>query len=172
MRMLAAILLGLVTLSAAGAQTPAKDAPLPKFKDFPVKTIFKGKPAKPRLSGEFKRYYGHHYTSAAEEGVKLAGHYTIVERTCGSTCRIIDILDLKTGNTVKLDFTSISGWREYHDDFEPVEMKPDSALIVFAGARNEKAPVGYHFYVLQKGRLKFLRTVDTDGLFMEPLSKE
>jgi hypothetical protein len=67
---------------------------------------------------------------------------------------------------------SISGWREYHDAFEPIEVKPDSALIVFAGARNEKAPVGYHYYVLEKGRLKFLRTVDTDGLFMEPLSKE
>jgi hypothetical protein len=170
--MLAAILLSLVTLSAAGAQTPAKDASLPKFKDFPVKTIFKGKAAKPRLSGEFKRYYGHHYTAAAEEGVKFAGHYTIVTRTCGSSCQIVDILDLKTGHTVKFDFASISGWREYHDDFEPIEMKPDSRLIVFAGARNEKAPVGYHYYVLEKGRLKLLRTVATDGNFMEPLSKE
>jgi hypothetical protein len=159
-------------LLAAAHAAAAQDAPLPKFKDFPVKTIFKGKPAKPRLSGEFKRYYGHAYTSAAEEGVKFAGHYTIVERTCGSTCRIIDILDLKTGNTVKFDFASISGWRDYHDDFEPVEVKPDSRLIVFAGARNEKAPNGYHYYVLEQGRLKFLRTVETGGLFTEPLSKE
>jgi hypothetical protein len=162
------VLLCLALPTAAQAQ----DAPLPKFKDHPVKTIFKGKPAKPRLDRETKRYYGHLYTSAAEEGVKFAGHYTIVERTCGSTCRIIDILDLKTGKTVKLDFASISGWRDHHEAFEPVEVKADSRLIVFAGGRNEKAPVGYHYYVLENGRLKFLRTVDTDGLFLEPLSKE
>ena len=156
----------------AQRQAPAQDAPLPKFKDFSVKTMFSGKPARPRLSGEFKRYFGHHYTAAAEEGVKFAGHYTLVTRTCGSTCRIVDILDLKTGNTVKFDFASISGWREYHDAFEPVEAKPDSRLIVFAGARNEKAPNGYHYYVLERGRLRFLRTVETGGDFMQPLSQE
>jgi len=161
-----------ISAAAVAAQAPAQDAPLPKFKDFPVKTIFKGKPARPRLSGEFKRYFGHHYTSAAEEGVKVAGHYTMVTRTCGSSCQIVDILDLKSGTTVKFDFSSISGWRDYHDAFEPIAMKPDSRLIVFAGARNEKAPVGYHYYVLEKGRLKFLRTVETDGNFMEPFAKE
>jgi hypothetical protein len=89
---------------------------------------------------------------------------------CGTTCRAPNILDLRTGRVIPCD--TISGWREYHDDFEPVIVRPDSRLIVFAGALREKPPVGYHYYVLDKGKLKFLRTVVTDGIFMEPLSIE
>lgn len=51
-------------------------------------------------------------------------------------------------------------------------MKPESRLIVFPGARNEKLPLGLHYYVLEKGKLKFLRTVENDGNFMEPLPKD
>ena len=82
-----------------------------------------------------------------------------------------DIVSVKTGKVVSIPF-SISGWREYHDDFDPVEVKPDSRLIVFLGARNEKLPLGLHYYVLEKGKLKFLRTVENDGNFMEPLPKD
>ena len=81
-----------------------------------------------------------------------------------------DIVSVKTGKVVTIPF-SISGWREYHDNFDPVEVKSDSRLIVFLGARNEKLPLGLHYYVLEKGKLKFLRTVENDGNFMEPLPK-
>ena len=35
----------------------AQDKPLPKFGDYPVKTIYKGKHAKPKIYGDLKRYY-------------------------------------------------------------------------------------------------------------------
>jgi hypothetical protein len=44
--------------------------------------------------------------------------------------------------------------------------------IVFLGARNEKLPLGLHYYVVEQSRLKFLRTVENDGNFMEPLPKD
>ena len=167
MRLDAALAILLVSVASASAQ----DKPLPKFKDYPVKTIYKGKHAKPKITGDLKRYYESSYTSAIEGGVTFAGEYAIAERPCGSTCVMPDIVSVKTGKVVKVPF-SISGWREYHDDFEPVEVKPGSRLIVFLGARNEQLPLGLHYYVLEKGRLKFLRTVENDGNFMEPLPKD
>jgi len=117
------------------------------------------------------RYERLYFDHIAEKGVTFAGHYTIVTLPCGTACQSPNILDLRTGRIIQLD--TISGWREYHDDFKPVVVKPGSRLIVLAGARSEEPPVGYHYYVLEKGKLRFLRTVVVpDGNFMEPLSKE
>ena len=167
MRLAAALAILLVSAASASAQ----EKPLPKFGDYPVRTIYKGKHAKPRIFGDLKRYYESSYTSAIEGGVTFAGEYAIAKRPCGSTCVMPDIVSVKTGKVVEVPFT-ISGWREYHDDFDPVEVKSDSRLIVFLGARNEKLPLGLHYYVLEKGKLKFLRTVENDGNFMEPLPKD
>ena len=164
MRVVAVLTILLVSTAGAVAQ----DKSLPQFKDYPVKTVYKGKPAKPKLTGETKLYYSSSYNSAVEAGTTFAGEYAIALRPCGSTCVMPDIVSVRSGKVIKIPF-SISGWREYHDAFEPVVTKPNSRLIVFAGGRNEKQPVGYHYYVLEKGALKFLRTVETDGIFMEPL---
>ena len=167
MRLAAA--LAMLLVSAVGAS--AQDKTLPKFGDYPVKTIYKGKHAKPKIFGDLKRYYESSYTSAIDGGVTFAGEYAIAKRPCGTTCVMPDIVSVKTGKVVEVPF-SISGWREYRDDFEPVEVKPGSRQIVFLGARNEKLPLGLHYYVLEKGKLKFLRTVENDGNFMEPLPKD
>jgi hypothetical protein len=164
-----AVALAALIVSVTGAL--AQEKPLPKFKDYPVKTIYKGKGAAPKIYGETKRYYESSYTSAIRDGVTFAGEYAIAIRPCGTTCQMPDIVSVKTGKVINIPF-SISGWREYHDNFEPVEVKPDSRLIVFLGARNEKLPLGYHYYVLENGKLKFLRTVENDGNFMEPLPKD
>jgi hypothetical protein len=66
-----------------------------------------------------------------------------------------------------LPFT-ISGWRDVHDDFEPIAFRPDSRLIVFSGQRNEEGEMGRHYYVLERGKLRFLRTIETSGDFLAP----
>jgi len=138
MRLAAALSILLVLAASASAQ----DKALPKFGDYPVKTIYKGKHAKPKIYGDLKRYYESSYTSAIEGGVTFAGEYAIAKRPCGSTCVMPDIVSVKTGKVVIIPF-SISGWREYHDNFDPVEVKSDSRLIVFLGARNESCRSGF-----------------------------
>ena len=138
MRLAAALSILLVLAASASAQ----DKALPKFGDYPVKTIYKGKHAKPKIYGDLKRYYESSYTSAIEGGVTFAGEYAIAKRACGSTCVMPDIVSVKTGKVVIIPF-SISGWREYHDNFDPVEVKSDSRLIVFLGARNESCRSGF-----------------------------
>ncbi len=163
--------LALACLLALAATARAEKADAPKFSDYPVTRIFKGKPAKLRLAAEDKQLYAVYFEDAVAKGVTFAGHYAVVTRGCGSTCVVADLLDLQTGRSLKVPF-SISGWRDTHDAFEPVEVRPDSALIVFLGARNEARPLGYHYYVLERGKLNFLRTVENDGNFREPLTKE
>ena len=41
-----------------------------------------------------------------------------------------------------------------------IEFRPNSRLVMFSGRRNEKGVTGYHFYVLRRDRLRFLRTIE------------
>ena len=46
------------------------------------------------------------------------------------------------------------------DKFQPIEVRLNSSLIVFSGARNEKeGDVGTHFYKLVNGRFVHLKSV-------------
>lgn len=180
-RSLALIVAGIFALGcmtqAGSTQEAPKPSPavpqglLPKFRDYPAAAIYKGRPARFRPKSSYERDRRELYAGTADEGVTFAGHYTVIKNPCGSTCIAPDILDLRTGRTLAPLFT-VSGWREVHDDFEAVETRPNSRLIVFLGARNEKPPLGYHYYVLENGKLRFLRTVSNDGNFLEPLTKD
>src|SRR5262245_47446544 len=126
---LAAIVASLAWLCFPATAEPAKDAP-PKFRDYPAGPPYTGKPAPLRLTTPRQRDQRELYAAAAAGGVTFAGHYAIVGVGCGASCVAPDILDLRTGRTVEIPFT-VSGWRDVHDKFEPVETKPDSRLIVF-----------------------------------------
>lgn len=163
--------LALASLIALSATAQAQAGGAPKFKDHPVRTIFKGKPAPPALETGFEQDRREYFERAAARGVTFAGHYSVIRLPCGATCVDPVILDLQSGKTVKVGF-SISGWRKYHKGFEPIVFRRDSALIVFLGARNEKLPLGTHYYVLENGVLKLLRTIENDGNFLKPLAKD
>jgi hypothetical protein len=83
---------------------------------------------------------------------------------CGTICVSPTIVDLRAGKYVPVGFTLTWGINA-PVDFKPIDVRPNSRLIVFAGARNEKPPYGYHYYVLENGQLRFLRTVATDEDF-------
>src|SRR5262249_26810527 len=127
------IVAGLAALGAiASAGSPqeaprpgptAQHAPLPTFKDYPADAIYKGRAARLRLTTQAQGDRRELSSAAAEGGVTFAGHYALVKFGCGSSCVSSDILDLRTGRTIAVPFT-ISGWREIHDDFEPIEVKP------------------------------------------------
>ena len=43
-------------------------------------------------------------------------------------------------------------------------------MFVMSGQRDEKpGDMGQHFYGLENGKVKFLKTIKTDGNFTEPL---
>jgi hypothetical protein len=78
-------------------------ADLPKFSAYPVRQIFKGKPAEPQFRpGEDQYDHGPgHFRGGvsfdAERGPNFAGHYTLANWTCGSGCSGAIVVDAVTG---------------------------------------------------------------------------
>jgi hypothetical protein len=146
-----------------GAELAIADK-LPKFADYPVK-VYTGKFARPRINTSYLRDRPESFEHAIEnDKVNAGGRYIVVQLPCGTTCVQPMLLDVSNGRISGV--FSISGWREYRDDFEPIESRADSRLIVFHGARNEAGINGNHYYLIEPGgKLKLLRSADTDGNF-------
>jgi hypothetical protein len=152
----------LATSQAIGAELALPDPKL-RFADFPAE-IYRGRTAELVVEGEYMEDYQDNYRAALNGKTIVAGHHALVLLPCGSTCVAPDLVNLKTGKSLKVPF-NVSGWRKYNSGFKPVLARADSRLIVFQGGRNEKSPVGRHYYVVENGELKHLHTTDTDGDF-------
>ena len=70
---------------------------VPRYEDFPVAKIFKGKPARPVLSSPEARTFRTRLKEGAAKGPNFAGHYTIVGWGCGSSCQQLAVVDAQTG---------------------------------------------------------------------------
>jgi hypothetical protein len=156
---LACLMLVPQTTTAAELAIPER---LPKFADFPAK-IYRGKVKKPILENEWMRDRPELFSSYSSKEAMVAGHYALFIATCGSSCQDPVLIDVRTGKA--LPTGSISGWREFPDDFNPVLTRPNSRLIVLQGALMEEKPNGVHYFVVENGKLKHLRTIETDGDF-------
>lgn len=152
---------------AAAAWPAAADEAVPQFKDFAVAKIHKGKAAPPAIIDSETRTYRSALRKAAAGRVNFAGRYIVATWGCGAACAMGAIINAASGQVTMLPFT-ISGWRAVHDGFTPIAFRPDSRLMVFSGRRNEQGEMGRHYYVLERGKLKFLRTVESDGDFTAP----
>ena len=157
---------GLLLCHEAAAQERKR---VPRFEDYPVKEVYEGKSARPVLETEDQRGAVTYYQAVADGGTNFAGHYAVVTLTCGTGCIMADYLDTKTGRIISGKVAN-SGWGEKHDAFREIEFRRGSRLIVFAGQIDEKGPLGWHFYLFDRGRLKRLYTLPTQD-FRKPLSE-
>jgi len=89
----------------------AQNAGTPLFEDYPVTEVFTGKPAAPI----FTRTEERQYRTVIREGVRtgygvgmgthligrpeptFAGHFIVIRWACGSDCRMMALVDAKTG---------------------------------------------------------------------------
>jgi hypothetical protein len=160
---LALLCLAAVLSRASGAEILGTGN-LPKFADYPVK-VYTGKFARPRFNTSYLRERPESFEHAVDnDKINAGGRYIVVKLPCGSTCVEPMLMDVGTGRII--GFFNVSGWREVGDDFDPIESRANSRLIVFHGARNEKGIVGNHYYLIEPGgKLKHLRSLDTEGNF-------
>lgn len=70
---------------------------VPRYEDFPVAKIYKGKPAPPVLSSPDARTFRTRLREGAAKGPNFAGRYTIVGWGCGSSCQQLAVVDAQTG---------------------------------------------------------------------------
>ena len=70
------------------------------------------------------------------------------------------VIDAKTGRVYWWDFTVCCWPADVDEKFEPIEVRLNSKLIVFSGARNEKEDdVGTHFYKFEDGRFVHIKSI-------------
>src|SRR5271156_6059504 len=91
------ILICTILIAVAFGYTAEAGQP-PRFQDFAVTNVFKGKPAAVDLSTNSQaRLYRTQLRRQAADGPDFAGHYKIAIWGCGSSCAAFSIVDSQTG---------------------------------------------------------------------------
>ncbi len=142
----------------------------PRFADYP----FTGKPYRGRVAKMgVPRGLHENWRIRLKESLgdddkpDVAGHYIRLKWPCGTACVGVALMDATSGRVIMLP--SLSDWGDVGDDFEPIAGRIGSRLVVLSGARNERGIIGRHFYVLENGRLKHLRSVEVERSFPQRL---
>src|SRR5256885_2849960 len=105
---------GVVCLGAIAllsASVVAQDRSQPRFESYPVKERFTSKPAPVNVHSHPKArlFRTQLRDGIVREGVNFAGHYSIITWGCGSDCRIVAIVDGRTGDVYFAPFTVSTG---------------------------------------------------------------
>lgn len=135
---------------------------VPKFKDYPVKTTYRGKNAALLLTRD-SRTFKTRLKQALKGKPNFAGHYIVTSWGCGTGCEVGAIIDAKTGKTYFFPFP-IGQDNEVDEDFRPIEFRLGSKLIIFSGFRVDKdEDAGARFYKFENGQFKFLKFIKRPG---------
>jgi hypothetical protein len=136
------------------AQTPP-----PKFSDYPVSETFTGKNARVVLTQKDRMYQTRLRDAGREKKPNFAGHYILTIWGCGTSCVMGAIIDAKTGRVHWWDFSVCCWGSDVDDKAGPIQVKLNSRLIIFFGARNEKdGDIGSHYYKFEKGKFVHLKS--------------
>ncbi|MEP6901291.1 MAG: hypothetical protein ABJA66_06045 [Actinomycetota bacterium] len=130
---------------------------VPQFKNYPAAEKFSGKNA-PLIIGKDEKTFRTRLREAAKEKPNFAGHYILTTWGCGTTCLMGAVIDAKTGKVYWWNF-SVCCWEETDENFNPLEFRLNSRLIVFSGLRNEEGDKGAHFYKFENGKFIHLKTI-------------
>ena len=154
MRTFVAIILALTAI-VAGAFAGGDKAP--RYQDFAVTNIFKGKPAEVDLSSHPQaRSYRTELKRQAARGPDFAGHYKIAIWGCGTACAAFAIVDSQTGHVYflpELPYVTFTDWDYTNSD---LQFHIDSRLLVLHGSPKEQPKVGTFYYVWQTNTLRLI----------------
>jgi hypothetical protein len=152
------VLLAAFAPRAAVAQAQRR---APRFEDYPVREIYKGRNARVRLTAD-DRAFRTRLREAARERPNFAGRYVVAAWGCGAGCRTGAVIDAGTGRVYRLPHHATLDY-DAGLDFEPVRFRRDSRLLIIFGARDEApdtdADFGTHYYVFERGRFRQIHFV-------------
>lgn len=157
-KLMALFAAGLLLLGS-GCTRPANDRSSDKavhaytYEQFAVSEKFEGTPAAVDFSSkpEAKLFYTR-ITEGAKQKPNFAGHYTVVEWGCGTSCQNHAIVDAQTGKIVEYGLASSYG----------AGYRPESRLFIINPQENladlsyVEPSVRTEYYVMENGRLTLL----------------
>lgn len=139
--------------------------PWPRFDQYLAAATFTGKPAAPILRSSGDRLFRTAIREGAAKGPNFAGHYTIVEWGCGSSCVSIVVVDAKTGKIGESPFSILGygtslrfpdGTRTHSEKFDELAYKLNSRLLIVRGCP-EDTECGAYYYEWTVSGFKLLR---------------
>lgn len=158
-----AALCGGVLIVLVSNNSPLSAAEVPQFRDYPAVRTHYGPSAPIKLAKE-DMMFRTRLRAAAKKHPNFAGNFVLETWGCGTTCLMGAAINLATGRVVQIPF-SICCAKTGDPRFNPIEFRPNSRLIIFAGLRNEEESMGAHYYEFDGHEFRFLITVPDDGMF-------
>lgn len=142
----------------------------PRFEDYPVDKIYKGKFAPLKYKDDEFEYKVRLQWAVENTEVDFAGHYIATNWSCGMWCSVNAFIDVKTGKVYWSPVRTEVCLPHLNNDFicdenlSNVEYKIDSKLIVFFGFRydnnpDEEGEKGFHYYKFENGRFIHLKSI-------------
>lgn len=160
----------IVVILAISVLRVAGGSDIPKFSDFSVHQVFKGKPVEPQFrpgEDDYPNGVGHFRDGVAfdaERGPNFAGHYTLARWTCGSGCSSAIVIDSITGRIYRhMPFGSLV-LPSSDVGFEPYYFRLDSRLLIVQGyfdidVPDKNSECSRRYYEWSGTSLKLLRKV-------------
>jgi len=149
------ILIALVASCSATADT------ISQFRSYPAPPIYSGPPVPPDLSSQQAKHYRTRLRNGAALPANFNGHYRMVSWGCGTECVTGAVINKINGHVFFLPFSICCGARQ-DANFQPIEFRLTSRLLVFSGLRNEASPNGAHFYEFDGEKFVFIKSIVTD----------
>jgi hypothetical protein len=133
---------------------------IPQFKNYSISDVYAGKNAKPIIT-KSDRIFKTRLTEGANEKPNFAGRYILSVWGCGARCLMGAVIDAKTGKISWLP-GSVCCWEGFDDNFEPIEFRLNSRLIILSGFINESENgdgLDSHFYEFKNGKFIHIKTI-------------
>ena len=131
------------SLVAAGGMHAQDQSPLTDlypFDRYPVKHVYAGKPAAPKLITPTEREFQTVLRKGAAKGTNFAGHYAVVEWGCGSNCISFAVIDALTGTVYEHN-------PPVNDEYPcGLTYKPESTLFVVSKGSTANGDCKPHLY--------------------------
>ena len=169
------LLISAVTISSSAWAGDTSIGNTPRFEDYPVTELFKGKPVAPILATSEQR----RYRTRIREGVSLgigverdgkqdqpgpnfAGHYIIITFGCGSPCILMAMVDAVTGEVYNSPMARglQMSWLDGGPWLPAVEFRQNSKLMIMTPCPNlARGPIYTHYFVWQDDHWNLIRRI-------------
>ncbi len=141
----------------------------PRFEDYPVAKIYKGKFAPIKYKDDEFEYKVRLQWAIENQEIDFAGHYIATNWSCGMWCSVNAFIDVKTGKvywspvSTEVCLPHLDNEFVCDENFTNIEYRIDSKLIVFFGFRFDNNPdegeKGFHYYKFENGRFIHLKSI-------------
>ncbi len=154
-------------------QNAGRSAAVPSFDEYrvPPSTIFKGVPAAPQFKAPGQRMFRTVIREATKKGSNFAGHYTIADWGCGTSCEAVAVIDAETGAVYDGPFGQLPKAVLYYGEnlrydrdargsyiYDDLSYRLNSRLLIARGCPNFKDCAAY-FYEWTGSQFKLLRKI-------------